>query len=313
MFVDTDIDLPSGESLQIMERRRFMYSSGSLQLARRIEDIHLVHQRFSDALTGFDRIFQLATAKTARGMLLSGAWGTGKTTLIKYFEKSLPHSTLFEKGVGSMAIRLPYKPSAGQFISASLKRLGYPLARVTKTTLYAKRDLLFELVRDKGVRLFFVDQGHNLATQYKPRDAQSSETPVTDMLCHMMDEAGVGVVVTTDGSMPSLKGVDDGLDSRIACTVKLEDFQPGEVWQKVLGGFAKNFGDIDLSILRADPVAAQTHTATSGNFRRLKYLLSEFVLVAAEDGAAALEQGHMKLAFERVFGKDSGRTNPYGA
>jgi hypothetical protein len=120
------------------------------------------------------------------------------------------------------------------------------------------------------------------------------------------------VVITTDGSMPSLKSVDDGLDSRVACTVKLEDFQADKVWQKVLAGFAKNFSDIDLSLLHADPVSAQTHTATSGNFRRLKYLLAEFVLVAAEDGATALEQRHMSVAFERVFGKDCGRTNPYG-
>jgi len=309
-----DDDFPDEAEQQIQQRRLFTYSLAALQVAKEVDRIYVKHPLFKDALMTCDRIFQLSRElSTAQGGVISGETGTGKTSVVQYFQRSLPQTSLFELGLGALRIRLQHRPTAGQVVGALLRGLKYPFAQVTQQTVYAKRSLAFDVLRQKGTRLVFIDEGQNLATQARHRDREGKETGATDLLREMMDEAQVGLVIISDGSLKSLKTVDPALDSRVAAHVRLADFAKGAMWHAFVRTFCKQSKAFDLSFLDKPGPVDMTHAATGGNPRHFKRLVTEAVLITVDAGQQQLDVATMRLAFERLFGVHCERANPYVA
>lgn len=309
-----DDDFPDEEDQQIQQRRLFTYSLAALQAAKEVDRIYVKHPAFKEALMTCDRVFQLSRElSTPQGAWISGETGTGKTSIVQYFQRSLPQTSLFELGLGALRIRLQHRPTAGHVVGALLRSLKYPFAQVTQQTVYAKRVLAFDVLRQKGTRIVFIDEGQNLATQARYRDREGRETGATDLLREMMDEAQVGLVITSDGSMKSLKTIDPALDSRVAAHVRLTDFAKGPMWQAFVRTFCKQSMGFDLSFLDKSEAVQMTHAATGGNPRHFKRLVTEAVLIAIDAEQKHLDLAIMKLGFERLFGVHCERANPYVA
>lgn len=295
-------------------RRQFMYSPAALAAAEIAERTYVMFPEFERALAAFDRVYQLCgKLETPQGVLVQGPPGSSKTTLAKYFAKSLPQSDLFERGYGALFLRLRTNPTQGLVISQLLRAVKYPFTEVRKNRVYTMRDIAFEALAQKGTKIVFVDQAHCLATQSRTRHTDVSETAASDTLREMMDETKVGLVLLADAMFKGLELVDVALADRVSVRLSMNHFSNGGVWKAFLDAFSKKMTVVNIDVITADAGAAATYAATSGNRRSFRRLVTEGVLVAVDAGANVLTTEHLRVAFDRTRGDGSPKANPYGA
>lgn len=312
-FVDID-DPIATEERNILARRLAEYGSESLRIGSHVERIYVRFPKFKEALSACDRIFCLSkTLDTPQGMIIKGPPGSSKTSLARYFISSLPQSDLFEAGFGAIMIRLRVSPIQGHIISAILSALKYPFTQVRRGRTYAMRDVMFEALRQRGTKLIFIDQGHCLATQPRPRGTDVLENSASDTLRETMEEAGVGLIILADDCFAGLKHVDRALDDRVTVQMELGHFANDGEWQGFLNAFCHLIPEIDFSILKSPEIAAMTHTATDGNRRSFRRLIVETAMLVVENRAVSATQEHLRKAFDAVSGSTSVRANPYAA
>jgi type II secretory pathway predicted ATPase ExeA len=311
-FNDDDFDVPDEEERRVRERRLFTYSVQALKVATTVDKVCIVHPAFKAALTACDRTFQLSRELSQQQVIVvAGATGVGKTALIRYFRASLPGSSLFEPGLGAIAIRLPAKPNVGQLVGAMLRQLKHPFPQVTGHTLSIKRDLLIEALRQRGTRMLFVDEGQHLRDQSKMRSRSMDGTTVTDCLRELVDETPIGACICGTQEILQLSDVDPSLDNRVGARFQLDAFSEGATWKAFLATFRKHCSQVDLSIIEDAEHVKKLHLATQGNPRSFKRLVTEAVLVCQDEKSPAVTNAHFKEAFGRVSGSVSRIGNPY--
>jgi type II secretory pathway predicted ATPase ExeA len=307
-----DFDVPDEDERQTVSRRLFTYSTKAIVTASGVDRIFVSHSDFKAALEGCDRVFQLGRELSVQqGLVLAGPTGAGKTALIRYFRRSVPPSTLFETGLGALAVRLPAKPNVGHLVSALLRQLRYPFPSVSAHTLSQKRDVLIEALRKKGTRLIFVDEAHHLRSQTKMRTRSVDSISVTDCLRELMDDVPLALVLSGSLDLLALVDIDDHLDNRVSARFQLKDFELGSRWLGLMKAFFKQSQAFDLAILNDKAEADRLHKATAGSLRQFKRLLTEAVLVAVDEHCAAVSAEHLSTAFMRVAGGMGRVGNPY--
>jgi len=311
-FLDDDFDVPDEEERRVRERRLFTYSVAALKVASTVDRVCIVHPDFKASLAGCDRAFQLSRELSQQqAIVLAGSTGVGKTALIRYFCASLPKSSLFEQGFGAIAIRLPSKPTVGHLVGAMLRQLRHPFPQVTGHTLAIKRDILIESLRQRGTRLLFIDEAHYLREQAKLRSRAIDGTSVTDCLRELIDEVPLGLCLSGTSDLLQLHETDSHLDNRVSARFQLRDFSDGSMWKAFLSAFRKHCTHIDLSVIEGQESARRLYTATTGNLRIFKRLVTEAVLVGVEANASVLTDEHFARAFDRVSGDVKRNGNPY--
>jgi len=310
--VDDVFDPPDEEEKSTIARRQFTYSLKALHVAARLQRVFVAHQAFKAALEGCDRIFQLSRElNVQQGAVIAGPTGVGKTALIRYFRATIPNSTLFEPGLGVLALRIPRRPNVGQIIGGLLRQLKYPFP-VTSSTLSVRRDALVEALRHKGTRLIFADEADNLRGQVQLRSRLYDDgTSATDVLRELMDEVPLGLCLCGSQDLLDLRTIDMSLGGRVSAKFELREFHNDGNWLGFLHVFRQRFTEIDLSIIDSEEEGTRLHRACGGNPRTFKRFITEAVLVAVDAGAAAVQPAHLVLASERTNGAVKAAGGPY--
>jgi len=312
--LDDVFDPPDEEEMETVARRQFTYTPRALQGAARVQRIFVAHPAFKSALEGCDRIFQLSRElNVQQGAVLAGTTGVGKTALIRFFRSTLPNSTLFEPGLGVLALRAPRRPNVGQIIGGLLRQLKYPFP-VTSSTLSVRRDALIEALRHKGTRLIFIDEADNLREQVQLRTRVYDDgTSATDVLRELMDEVPLGLCLCGSNALLDLRTIDVSLGGRVSAKFELREFEDDGNWRGFLHGFRQKSTEIDLSIIDSDPEAGRLHRACGGNPRTFKRFITEAVLIAVDAGSAVVTPAHLVLASERTNGSVKAAGVPYAS
>lgn len=298
--------------IQIRTRRLFMYSDAAINAGIKVDRIFVNHTAAKQCLEAFDRVYQLSrTITSPPGIRLVGPTGSGKSTLIRYFRSSLPSDGLLDENTRTLYLRVQERPAVGRFISTMLQLIHYPFASVNGQNEYAKKKILQDALRDKGTKMLFLDEAHHLC-QIRPYARNDKvSTNATDFIRELIDEVPLSAVLAGDKILDRLPEVDAHLAARTQVRLALADFDANQVWNGIVSAILKHDLGIKMDKLLVDPELVRLHAASEGNLRRLKWLVSEVVMVATE--AKALEVGidHMSVAFQRVHGPDSMRTNPF--
>lgn len=307
-----NLDVLSVEEIEIQQRRISSYSIEALKAAVVVDKIHLAHTDFKLALNAFDRVFQLAPEMDmAQGILLVGATGVGKTAVFKYFRDSLPASNLFAPNFGVLGLRCPRRPTIGFFVGALLRAYKYPFSGGTEKQLYARRQIVFDAIREKKTRLLFIDEAAGLLNAKTKLSVHQGETDASDFIRELIDECRIGIVLSTHAGASSLEDLDEALASRIPVRQLMREFKADAEWLGVLSGFAKQCHSYDISFIENQIIASSLHQVTGGNLRTLKRLVIEAVLIGVNSGKDALDQEILAKAFDLIFGNSSGVTNAF--
>lgn len=308
-------DAPDDDELEertVTQRRLSTYSTQALMIGAKSEQVHILYTDFKQGLEISDRLYQLASHLTIpQGALISGPPGSAKTTLANYFIRSLPPSSLFDKNFGALLIRLRANPSPGLIVSLLLHAVQYPFTQVRQGRIYSMRDIAFDALKQKGTKLIFVDQAHCLTNQTRPRRSEHIETAASDILTELMDATGIALVFLADQSFSGLETVDKALADRVSVRHHMRHFSDDAWWLAFLTAFSDSFKDVDMKLIYRPEIAKQNHTATSGNLRSFRRLITEAILVAVDAGESELSLNHLALAYERIAGKSAARINPY--
>lgn len=300
--------------IKIRTRRLFMYSPAALQAGAKVDHIFVNHSAAKLCLEAFDRIYQLSGSMAAsQGMRLVGPTGSGKSTLIRYFRSSLPSDGLLDANTRTLYLRVQERPAVGRLVSAMLRLIHYPFASVTAQNEYAKKDILIDALRQKGVKTLFFDEAHHLCQVRRSSSSDKIGSNTTDFIRELTDEVPLCVVLAGDKSLDRLPEIDSHLAARLPVRIALCDFKADAVWSGIIRAILSQDLGTKMSRLLVESEVLRLHAATGGNLRSLKWLISEAVMIAAEAEAKDVNIQHMKLAFQRVHGADSLRSNPYGA
>lgn len=303
------------EDRDIETRRLKMYSDVALKIGLPVDQMFINHPAFSNALAALDRIFQLSTkVDMPHGMRLIGSSGTGKTSLLKYFQRSLPKSSLFAEGLGVIYVRVPMNVSTPYLVSRMLRLYGYPFRRVTWDAMEQRITVLIEAIRQKGTQLIMFDEAHNLAPMPgRKKPSQEEGTSPTDFIRLLIDEARIGTVFSGVDALDGLADLDLSLASRVVGCHRFELFKYDATWIGLIKGFVQQANQFDIRVLLEKEVSLQLYKVTEGNLRSLKRLLTEVVLVAVDSGAEKAEIPHIQKAYSLVYGAASLKENPFGS
>jgi|GEM_PF-552055 len=304
-----DYDDLSDEECELQARRILTYNKEALRAGQQVDSIYMFHPGFKAAVGGCDRIFQISRElTTAQGMRLFGPPGTGKTSVFNYFSRSLPKSTLFAPGWGCIGIRAYQRTTVGHLVAGLLRAYKYPFTRVSEQLIYLRRNLVFELVRQKGTRLIFIDSAQHLLHSGKPN---SSEPSGNDFLVELMDETQVGIVLAGDELLGKDELMCKALLNRITVCVDLQNFPANLQWEGVVKALVKACTSVDLGFLLTSGQPKTLHGASNGNLRSLKRLATEAAMVCVQEGGRSVTREHLCTAYDRVVGNVSNRLNPY--
>jgi len=300
------------DEARLTARRLQLYSGHALKVALPIDRIFVNHSRFVSGLQMLDRLFQIAPEVTMpHGSTLIGPTGSGKSALFRHFQGSLPKSSLFTPGFGAIGIRVGSNPSTGALVSAFLRVYKYPFRHGSTSTMYTRADIVFDLIREKGTRLVFIDEAHRLLNQKRRISGDDRDPPATGFLRDLMEECRTGLVLAGTDELDRLGRVDSHLADRLAGRQELKYFSADKEWMGVLRAFKKQSVGFDLSLLEDLKEGKRLHVATGGSLRRLKRLLTEAVLVGVDAGKTALDVECLSIALAAIWGYDNFECNPY--
>ena len=300
------------DEVQLIARRQKLYSKNALRAALPIDGMYANHTRFAGGLHALDRLFQIAPEVTmSHGLKLIGPTGSGKSALFRYFRDSLPRSSLFTPGFGAVGIRAGPNSTAGQILSALLRVYKYPFRNGSSSTVYARMDIVLDLIREKRTRLLFVDEAHRLLKQKKVVPGDDREPSATVLLRDLMDEGQIALVLAGTNVLDNLQDVDPHLSDRLSVRHELCYFQADKEWVGLMHAFVKQSTSFDIGIIANPSDAKLLHIATGGSLRRFKRLLTESVLIAAHSGLTVLDSASIAKGLLAVQGHDSRECSPY--
>lgn len=307
-----DIDAPDAEEVELKKRRISVYSTQALKSAAAVDRLYVNHPGFAQAIQALDRVFQIAGKfEMQQGITIEGPPGVGKTSVYRYFRRTVPSSNLFAQGMGIVGVRGIKRTTIGYLIRALLKAYKYPFSSGTEAQLYARRGILIDLIREKGTRILFIDESSAMLTKGAHRSASQHETDVTDLLREILDECGIGVVLASYGGDASLKLTDNALASRMSVRCRLEEFGCDIPWHGLLHAFASQCTEFDLGFIKDRSIGKLLHASSMGNIRDLKRLLTEAVLIATDEKQLTLNSKILGKAFNEVKGRGHDSPNPF--
>lgn len=307
-----DIDAPDPEEVELKKRRISVYSTEALNTAAAVDRLYVNHPGFAQAIQALDRVFQIAGKfEMQQGITIEGPPGVGKTSVYRYFRRTVPSSSLFAEGLGIVGVRGIKRTTVGYLIRSMLKAYKYPFSSGTESQLYARRGILIDLIREKGTRILFIDESSAMLTKSTHRSSSERETDVTDLLREILDECGIGVVLASYGGNASLKLTDQALASRMSVRCTLQEFGCDNQWHGLLHAFASQCSEFDLGFIKDRSIGKLVHAASQGNIRDLKRLLTEAVLIAIDEKQLTLDSKILGKAFNEVKGRGHDSPNPF--
>ncbi len=155
----------------------------------------------------------------ARALLVVGAPGSGKTTILEsYMDKFGKVEETPDGDVRRViAVEMPHSPGRKQIMATILRGLGYPVR--DDWDVDAITDRIARQLREQRVEVLLIDEAHHIVENRK----EESEEEVSEFLKSILNRSGTQLVLF---GLPLLIGLKDypQLDRRFECSVIIEPY-----------------------------------------------------------------------------------------
>lgn len=268
--------------------------------AQFVLDLTIFTDELAQAVATVENMMQRSGHLSAPGgAVVTGDGGTGKSFIKTRMLKLYPprHSRL-TSFVPVAAIQLDETPTPEDAKVAILKALGH--ASMTKQLTASQRaDDVVSGLKMCGTRVVLIDEAHHLQlTTGARRNVDRPAGPLGDYLKGLYDAIKTAFVFLGKPSLGTLFASDGQLSSRWPGTIALNQYALDDHWCALLDTLDQALPMLERADLGRPDIAQTIHTLTRGNFRRLKYFLSEAVRQAARDEhAVRLEVRHLQAAY----------------
>ncbi|MDT3678873.1 MAG: TniB family NTP-binding protein [Burkholderiaceae bacterium] len=271
-------------------------------LAVRLVDfnkIYVVHEAVGRVVAHIKRELILCEAKgRASGILVIGASGAGKTSLIAYIKRIYPDQvspTLTCRPVVSFSI--PAMPSPNSMGAALLGALGDPLP--TKGNALEKMNRAAILLNTVGTKIVAIDNFQDVPTRRKARGVEQIASWLRD-LCDLPFPGVVMAFGTKDAA--AVRDAHKELLRRMQARLELPLFaldtpKQAAAFKRLLNLIDESLPLAEQSGLSSRALAARLYRATNGNLDYLIKLLEKALVCAVARGAERIEMGDLEAAF----------------
>lgn len=235
-----------------------------------------------------------------------GNSGEGKSVICRdLVAQNQPEELARDLMMPVLLVRMEQKTTGRALLVRMLKILGYPFTDTKNAFVLA--DILAKALKQRGVKLVLFDEGQEAGEGMgtgRPKE-------IANLLKIVKDESGVAFAfVGVERGLRRFAELGDQLATRITVEHKLSPLIYDATFIGVLRSFDQGLPTPTLSGLDDPNIAKLIHTASQGNFRRLRKLLAYSVLVSARQDAQSISGEHLRQAYYRVFGTGP---NPFDA
>lgn len=266
---------------------------------------HLDFKRVFDS--SIDLVDTMLSLKMPSGILIQADPGMGKTLLLQMIKKRLSESDAGKSKAACLEIRLDSGVDTPQIAGAVMLALGYPMLP-SRPNLQNMNHLISKGLTRLKPQVLLIDEMQHVCEGNRDITARA----VTDWLKVRMDAFNLPVIGTGTRTLERLSVINPQFTSRASASFVLAPFEFGESWRQLLAGFAVAVLAVDLEIING-PMARLIHTATRGNLRALKKLLTYAVMHAAERAEKKVSVDDFARANDDANGHALGRANPFSA
>lgn len=209
-------------------------------------------------------------------------------------------------------ISLASRPTESDILLTIMLALGH-----TPETLRYQRNAELECIAVEamahcGVQVLLFDESQHLWLSTNGKVKRASDRlggQLGDFLKRLYEKSGVAFVFAGTPGLESLIEGDTQASTRWAGVLRLEPFDNDAKFAALLATLDEALPMEERSNLTDADLRSRIHTATQGNFRRLKNLLAEAVFLAASAGEKSVQKRHLAEAFFQVFCNEA---TPFG-
>lgn len=270
------------------------------------------HSKFTLAIREIARLHERGkTLGVAEGLLFVAQTGSGKTTVLQYYESRFPRlETTRGTRIPVLRVDTPESPTVKTLAEAILFAMGDPAA--AKGTASAKTNRIIHFFKECGVELLFIDEFQHF---FDGRRVTESKR-VSDWLKNLINKVGIPVILAGLPRSIAVVNANPQLRRRFGAPHYMQPFgfdnqEERLEFRGVLKGIQSRLPMpcIDLSEVS---MAQRFYFASHGLLDYVVKIIDDAVSRACSDSGELLTQQAFEAAFKRTIWLDApDHLNPF--
>jgi len=239
--------------------------------------------------------------KQAGGLWIVGDGGTGKSFILdRIHQQYAPIETPVSRIVPLISIELRERPSVSSLMLHMLYQLGQDLELLHYRNNDDLEDaLVAAMVTSKTLAVMFDEAQHLWISNTRKKDRAAGQ--VGDFLKRLYRHVGAAYIFAGTPGLGEVADRECQSNTRWSGRLTLKNFEYDIDFLGLVDALDELAPMPQKAGLKDPLIAAPLHLATQGNFRLLKRLLAEAVLIAARERSERITLSHLSDAHFNIF------------
>jgi Bacterial TniB protein len=248
----------------------------------------------------------MQSIRSPSGILIQAEPGMGKTLILQLIRDEV--NQRIKRGFGeqkTLSVNLDAAVDAVRMAGFFAHALGYT-ALPTSTRLERMNNMIETAMLRLEPVIATIDETQHICEGNRDITARS----VTDWLKVRMDRFNFATICAGTLGLDRLSTINPQFTSRASANYILEPFQCDQSWLRLLDGFANSVKTVNMGLI-SQGAAKMLHTASKGNMRSLKRILTYAAESAALDPGQQMRMKDLMYAYNRHGGTAAYHSNPF--